>query len=78
MAMFFIWADLLPAVAVVSQFTPAGCRKQAGQLKLGGVASAKGIGNSEEEYNRRWGFVNCGYSARLHFYELGFSLKVGR
>lgn len=49
MAMFFIWVDLLPAVAVVSQFTPAACRKQAGQVKLGGVARAKGIGSSEED-----------------------------
>lgn len=70
MAMFFIWADLLPAVAVVSQFTPAGCRKQAGQVELGGVAGAKGIGTSEEECNQG--------AARLHFDELGFCLKVGR
>lgn len=76
MAVFFIWVDLLPALAVVSQFTTAGCRKQAGQVKLGGVA--KGIESSEEECNQRWGFVKCGYSARLHFYELGFFLKVGR
>lgn len=36
MAMFFIWADLLPAVAVVSQFTPAGCKK------TGRTSQAKG------------------------------------
>lgn len=53
MVMLFNWVDLWLAVTIILPFAPAGCRNQAGQLKLEG--GQKGERKREEESSRATG-----------------------
>lgn len=55
MVMFFNWGDLWLAVTIISPFTRAGWKKQAGQLEPEGIERESGKGANQSHGKHRAG-----------------------